>query len=525
MTGLDTELDTEEEPMGEHAGELLTRRTRLTPDREALYDVPSGKRFTYRQLNERACRVANYLQSELGVKKGDRIGLIAQNGVHFVDLTYGLAKIGAILVPFNWRIKPYELQYMNNDCNPSLMIVGPQFASLVNDSKSGMSCKRFISLEGAKIDSVCTYEQMLEAGSPSEPARPQLDDDDPLFILYTSGTTGKSKGAVIPHRQFLWNCINTVISWGLSESDVSIVLTPMYHAGGLNIFLSPLLYAGGRMIIESDFDPDLSLKHIQEEKCTTVLGVPTLFKMWHDCQSYKSADFSNIRFLVNGGAAIPVELMDAWRAEKHVVFRQGYGLTEVGVNCMSMTNEESVKYNGSVGKPIFHTEVKLIDADGNEVPPETPGELCIKGPTTCLGYWNNPEATDKALIDGWFHTGDMAKRNAEGFIYIIGRYKDMIKSGGENIYAAEVEAVFRDHPAVADCALIGKPDPKWDEVGVMVVVLEKGKTATEAELIAFCKERLANYKVPKQVIFADSLPYSAYGKIQKAELKKKYLGI
>ena len=159
------------------------------------------------------------------------------------------------------------------------------------------------------------------------------------------------------------------------------------------------------------------------------------------------------------------------------------------------------------------------------MPPETPGELCIKGPTTCLGYWNNPEATDKALIDGWFHTGDMAKRNAEGFIYIIGRYKDMIKSGGENIYAAEVEAVFRDHPAVADCALIGKPDPKWDEVGVMVVVLEKGKTATEAELIAFCKERLANYKVPKQVIFADSLPYSAYGKIQKAELKKKYLGI
>jgi len=254
-----------------------------------------------------------------------------------------------------------------------------------------------------------------------------------------------------------------------------------------------------------------------------VLGVPTLFKLWHDCDSYKAADFSTVRFLVNGGASIPVELMDAWRAEKHVVFRQGYGLTECGVNCMSMTNEESTKYNGSVGKPIFHSEVKLFDPDGKEVGPEESGELCIKGPTTCLGYWNNPEATKKALIDGWFHTGDMAKRNAEGYIYIIGRYKDMIKSGGENIYAAEVEAVFRDHPAVADCALIGKPDPKWDEVGLMIVVLEKGMTATEAELLAFCKERIANYKVPKQVIFADSLPYSAYGKIQKSELKKKYL--
>lgn len=510
--------------MGEHAGELLTRRARLTPDREAVYDVPGNRRYTYRELNERACRLANYLRSEMGIRRGDRVGIIAQNGIHFVDLLYGLAKIGAILVPFNWRVKPYELQYMSNDCEPSAMICGPQFAGLIKASKDGMSCSRFISLQGADIDAACTYEHMIEAGSPEEPPRPaDLGEDDPLCILYTSGTTGKSKGAVIPHRQVLWNCINTVISWGLSESDVSSVFTPMYHAGGLFIFLTPLLYAGGRIFIESEFDPDRTIAHIREEKCTVVLGVPTLFKMWHECDSYKDADFSGVRFFVNGGAAIPVELMDAWRAEKNVVFRQGYGLTECGVNCMSMTNEESTKYNGSVGKPIFHSEIRLLDPEGREVPPEEPGELCIKGPTTCLGYWKNVEATKKALVDGWFHTGDMAKRNAEGYIYIIGRYKDMIKSGGENIYAAEVEGVFRDHPAVAECALIGKPDPKWDEVGLMIVVLEKGMRATEAELIAFCKERLANYKVPKQVIFADSLPYSSYGKIQKSELKKKYL--
>ena len=508
----------------EHMGEILTRRMRLTPDREAIYDVPSERRFTYRQLNERACGVANYLRGELGIKKGDRVGILAKNGIHFVDLMYGLAKIGATLVPFNWRLKPYELQYMSNDCAPEVMICGPQFTDLVEESKAGMSCKRFISLDGAKLDSVCDYETMIERGAKTEPERPaDLSEDDPLFILYTSGTTGKSKGAVIPHRQMLWNCINTVISWGLSERDVSPVFTPMYHAGGLFIFLAPLLYAGGRVIIESEFDPERTIAHIQGEGCTVVLGVPTLYKMWYDSAAFKTADFSNVRFFVNGGAAIPVELMDAWRAEKHVIFRQGYGLTEVGVNCMSMTNEESTRYNGSVGKAIFHTEIMLLGPDGKEVPPETPGELCIKGPTVCLGYWNNYEATKKSIIDGWFHTGDMAKRNAEGYIYIIGRYKDMIKSGGENIYAAEVEAVFRDHPAVADCALIGKPDPKWDEVGLMIVVLQKGASATAEELIAFCKERIANYKVPKFVEFTEALPYSSYGKIQKAELRKQFL--
>jgi fatty-acyl-CoA synthase len=451
------------------------------------------------------------------------VGILAQNGVHFVDLMYGLAKIGAVLVPFNWRLKPYELQYMSNDCAPEVLICAPQFAELLMNSKSGMSCRRYISLDGADIGAVCSYEDMLAEGSPAEPPRPAISEDDPLFILYTSGTTGKSKGAVIPHRQMLWNCINTVISWGLSESDVSPIFTPLYHAGALFIFLAPLLYCGGRVVIERQFEPDLTIRHIMEEKCTVVLGVPTLYQMWYNCASFKTADFSKVRYFVNGGAAIPVELMDAWRAEKGVTFRQGYGLTECGVNCMSMTNEESTRYNGSVGKPIFHSEIKLFDPEGREVGVDEPGELCIKGPTTCLGYWNNAEATAKSLVDGWFHTGDMARRNADGFFYIIGRYKDMIKSGGENIYAAEVEAVFRDHPGVAECALIGEPDEKWGEVGLMIVVLKKGAGATEGELIAFCKERIANYKVPKRVVFADALPYSSYGKIVKAELRQKYL--
>jgi fatty-acyl-CoA synthase len=510
--------------MSEHVGELLTRRSSLTPDREALFDVPGQRRYTYRELNERACRLANEMGKRFGIKKGDRVGIIAQNGVHYVDLMYGLAKIGAVLVPFNWRIKAVELEYMANDCLPEVMICARDFAELLGEARAKLGCRRYVSLGGAELACDCRYEEMIAAGSTLEPARPSdLSEEDPLLILYTSGTTGKSKGAVIPHRQVLWNCINTVISWGLDERDVAPVLTPLYHAGALFIFLAPLFYNGGRVVIAGAFDPDRTIDLIVKERCTVVLGVPTLFRLWYDCASFKAADFSSVRFFVNGGAAIPTELMEAWRDEKGVVFRQGYGLTEVGVNCMSMTNEESRKYAGSVGKPIFHSEIRLLGEDGREVRAGESGEICIKGPTTCLGYWNNPEATAAALVDGWFHTGDMASRNEEGFIYIRGRYKDMIKSGGENVYAAEVETAFREHPAVAECALIGKPDPKWDEVGFMIVVLKKGAAAEAEELIAFCRARIANYKVPKEVVFADALPYSPYGKIMKAELRAKYL--
>ena len=510
--------------MSEHAGELLTRRARLTPDREALLDGTTNLRYTYRELNERASRIANALVGRFGIKKGDRVGIIAQNGVHYVDLMYGLAKIGAILVPFNWRLKPLELEYAANDCSPEIIICAEGFADLLQSARPRLSCKHYVTLGRVDIPAEARYEDLLAQASPQEPPRPSgLGEDDPLFILYTSGTTGKSKGAVIPHRQMLWNCINTVISWGLSESDCSPIFTPLYHAGALFVFLAPLLYCGGRVIIEKEFDPEKAIALIERERCTVVLGVPTLYRLWYDCPSYKKADFSSIRFFVNGGAAIPTELMEAWREDKGVVFRQGYGLTEAGVNCMSMTNEESTRYAGSVGKPIFHSEIRLLDETGREVAAGEPGEICIKGPTTCLGYWNNPAATAAALQDGWFHTGDMAMRNEEGFIYIRGRYKDMIKSGGENIYSAEVETAFREHPAVLECALIGKPDPKWDEVGLMIVVLKKGCAASAPELLAFCKERIANYKVPKEIIFAEALPYSPYGKVVKAELRAKYL--
>lgn len=253
-----------------------------------------------------------------------------------------------------------------------------------------------------------------------------------------------------------------------------------------------------------------------------ILGVPTLFQMWMNSPNFADADFSHVHFFVSGGAPCPVSLIRAWQEAKGVVFRQGYGLTEVGTNCFSMTDEESALKAGTVGKPIFHSQMRLVDQRGNDVPVGETGELLIAGPHVCLGYWNNPEATRESLVDGWFHTGDMARMDQDGFFTIAGRYKDMIISGGENVYAAEVESVFREHPAVEDAALIGRPDEKWGEVGVIVVTLKADRSATPEELQEFCRVRLARYKVPKEVIFSPGLPYSPYGKVIKAELKRQY---
>ncbi len=522
-----------------HAADLMTNRARLTPDREALLMLPTGRRYAYAELNARANRLANWMRV-LGVEKGDRVSILAHNGIEYLDLFYGLAKIGAILAPLNWRLAARELVYIVNDCQPKVLLCGPEFTDMLAEMRPEIEVAHYIGLEGAEFDGALDYDTELAAASGAEPLRPSLDPDDTYAILYTSGTTGRPKGAMIPHRQILWNAINTVASWGLIETDVSPVFTPLFHAGGLFAFLTPLYYVGGRVLLFRTFDLDAIFQAILDEECTVVLGVPTIFRLFISHPGFAEADFRHVRFFINGGAALPVDLAHDWLAAKGGVFRQGYGLTEVGANCFSMTDEESVPKLGSVGKPIFHSKMRLIDPiTGQDVPVGQEGELRIWGPHVCTGYWRNPEATAESLwydpeilrqgsgqaaAGPWFCTGDMARMDEDGFYTIIGRYKDMIKSGGENIYAAEVEAVFREHPAVADAALIGMPHETWGEVGLMVVVLEDGAAATEEELRAFCGEHLARFKIPKQVVFAGELPYSSYGKVLKADLKKRYLG-
>jgi fatty-acyl-CoA synthase len=513
-----------------HAADLMTNRARLTPAREAMLSMPDGERYTYAELNARANRLANWMR-QLGVEKGDRVSILAYNGIAYVDLFYGLAKIGAILAPLNWRLVAPELIYIVNDCRPDVLICGPEFTGVLAEMRPKIDVPTYIGVEGAEFQGALDYDAGLASASDAEPERPDLEADDTYAILYTSGTTGRPKGAMIPHRQVLYNCLNTIASWGLTETDVSPVFTPLFHAGGLFAFFTPLFYIGGRILLFRTSDLDAIFRAILDEKCTVVLGVPTIFRMFMDHPGFHDADFRHVRFFISGGAPLPPELVHDWLRTKGGVFRQGYGLTEVGANCFSMTDGESVQKLGSVGKPIFHSKMRLVNPHtGQDVPLGQEGELLIWGPHVCTGYWRNPEASAESLwydpetgSGPWFHTGDMARMDEDGFYYLIGRYKDMIKSGGENIYAAEVEGVLAEHPAVREAALIGMPHEKWGEVGLMVVVMEEGQTATEQELKAFCGDHLARYKIPKKVVFANALPYSPYGKVQKVKLKERYL--
>jgi len=514
-----------------HAADLMTNRARLTPDREAMLTLPGGTRYTYAELNVRANRLANWMRA-LGVEKGDRVSILAYNSIEYIDLFYGLAKIGGILAPLNSRLVARELVYIVNDCQPKVLLCAPEFTDILAEMRPEIDVAHYVGTESAEFEGALDYDAELSAASTAEPERPPLDADDTYAILYTSGTTGRPKGAMIPHRQILYNCLNTTASWGLTENDISPVFTPLFHAGGLFAFMTPLFYVGGRIVLFRTTDLDAIFHTILDEKCTVVLGVPTIFRMFMNHPGFPAANFDHVRFFISGGAPLPPELVHEWLAAKGGVFRQGYGLTEVGANCFSMTDEESVPKLGSVGKPIFHSKMRLMNpATGQDVPIGEEGELRIWGPHVCTGYWRNPEASAESLwydpIDDsgpWFCTGDMFRMDEDGFYYIIGRYKDMIKSGGEHIYAAEVEAVFREHPAVADAALIGMPHETWGEVGLMVVVLKEGQAATDDELKSFCGEHLARFKIPKQVVFAEGLPYSSYGKVIKSELKKQYVG-
>ncbi len=507
------------------ANYLLAKRAELTPGRPALHDLGTGTRYSFAQLDDRANRVANWLLG-LGITHGDRVCLLAPNSVIYSDLLHACLKIGAVFTPLNWRLAAPELVYIVNNCTPQVLIVAPEFTAVYAQMAAQLTIPHLATCEGAELPDALIYEETLDQASPAPPTPPApIQPDDPACILYTSGTTGRPKGALIPQRQILWNAINTVVSWGLTSEDISPIFTPMFHSGGLFVFLTPLHYVGGQVIITRTFELEESLRVIEQEGCTVILGVPTIFQMWLDSPAFAQTSFASVRWFISGGAPCPPELAQAWQQATGRVLRQGYGLTEVGTNCFTMTDEEAQMLVGSVGQPIFHSEMKLVNEAGQDVPQGEIGELLIAGPHVCAGYLHNPEATAVSIQNGWFHTGDMARQDETGYFYIVGRFKDMIISGGENVYAAEVEAIFREHTAVQECALIGLPDDTWGEVGLMITVLDKNCPATPEladELRAFCKAQLASYKVPKQIIFVPELPYSPYGKVEKLVLKEKY---
>lgn len=481
------------------AGDLLGERARLTPDKIALVEVRSGRRFTYAELDQRAVALARWWNG-LGIEKGERVGILSENRVEYVAAFFAAGKSGVALVPLNTRLAAGELAAVIDDADVRLVMHSSQLA-----------CPgRAVALEEIPFEASAEFRAVA------------CEPEDLWCLLYTSGTTGRPKGVMLPHRMIIWNAYNTVASWQLREDDVAPVFTPMYHAGGLAVFLTPLVAIGGAVVLHERFDAAEVWRAIERERATVIFGVPTTFKMMVEAREFATADVGRVRWCISGGAPLPRYLIDRYQ-ERGLAFKQGYGLTEAGVNCFAMTAEEAARKAGSIGKPMMFAEAQICDPDGGELPAGETGELWLRGPHVCRGFWRQPEATAEAIgPDGWLHTGDLAHRDADGFFFIDGRIKDMYISGGVNVYPAEIENVLLQHPKVEDAAVVGVPDVTWGEAGAAFVVARAGAGISANQVLSFLESKLARYKLPKSVHFLDVLPRTAYGKVVKAELREWY---
>ncbi|HEY9522158.1 MAG TPA: long-chain fatty acid--CoA ligase [Thermopolyspora sp.] len=488
-------------------GSWPARRARMSPHRVAL--SYAGRDLTYGDLRERVDRLASALRG-LGVGRGDRVCYLGLNHPALVETLFAVSALGAVFVPLNTRLAAPELRFIVGDCRADVLIYGAEH----KDVAAELDVPHRVAVADG-------YEQLLAAGAPA-PIDEPVAQDDLCLIMYTSGTTGRPKGAMLSHANLTWNAFNLLIDVDQHTSDITLVSAPLFHIAALAQTLLPAVLKGGRVILEPSFDVDRAFDLIESERVTVMFGVTAMFNFIAQSPRWPGADLSSLRNLLCGGAPIPEQLIRTYQ-ERGLTFLQGYGMTETSPGALFLGAEDSVRKAGSAGVPCFFTDVRVIDMAGADVAPGEPGEVIVRGPNVMMGYWELPEETRKVVTDdGWFHSGDIAVPDDEGYIRIADRVKDMIISGGENVYPAEVEAVLYGHPAVAECAVIGVPDDKWGEVGKVVVALRAGATADVAELLAYFDGRLARYKIPKSVEFVDALPRNAAGKILKAELRRAY---
>ncbi|NDJ78648.1 MAG: long-chain fatty acid--CoA ligase [Chloroflexi bacterium] len=508
-----------------YIGDTLARRAIYTPDRLAVVDAGKANRphYTYAQMNKRANRLANWLQTEAGVGMGDRVGIIAHDGVEYLDAFFACGKLGAILACYNWRMHWRELVQVINDTKPKVIIFSDEFKDHVARLlPAAPSVTHTLHIEGEGTGNSQHFETTLQSGDPAPVITEALDKEDTATLIFTGGTTGLPKGARISHRMIAWNTLNTMIH-DILPGDTTVNVFPMFHTGGLLVYTMPLMIAGGTVVLVRRFDPELVLSLLEEYHADFFAGVPTMYQMLTQAPNWDSVDLSSLRFCTSGGAPLPVTLVETFGADKNVRFKQGFGMTEFGPGIFALAPEDAIRKAGSIGRPNFFVDARVVDADNQPLGPNQVGELVLKGPSFCSGYFNMPEAMEDVVDeDGWFHTGDLAQYDDEWYFTIVDRKKDMFISGGENIYPAEIEQALYRHPAVHQCAVIGVPDEKWGEVGKACVVLKPDASVSADELLAFLRDQLAGFKVPKSVAFLDALPISAAGKILKRELRDQY---
>jgi len=496
----------------------IIHHARLRPEKAAAVDLATGRRLSYAQLDERIARLAGHLRSVRGVSRGDRVAVLAANSTDVFEIQFACARLGAVFVPLNWRLTVAELRFIIGDASPVVLIHGDDFADAAAELERLCGLRHLIALGSSASD----YERAIAASPPLTIAEP-VSHDDLSTIMYTSGTTGLPKGAMITHGMTFWNAVNLGGPAYVTPSTVLLTVLPLFHTGGLNCYANPVFHAGGTVLVMRSFEPAAALRLIDDPAVgiTHFFGVPANYQFMAQHPAYAETDFSRLVVAGVGGAPMPVPLLEIWQ-KRGVALQQGYGMTETSPAVLVLDVEDAARKAGSAGKPVLHTEVRIMREDGKDAAPGDIGELLVKGPNITPGYWNRPEANRTSFTDGWLHTGDAARVDEEGFYYIVDRWKDMYISGGENVYPAEVENVLYQLPAIAEAAVIGVPDAVWGEVGRAIVVLKPGQTIAEADIMAHCRANLARFKLPRSVLFTDTLPRNATGKVHKPTLREKF---
>ncbi len=492
---------------------------RRAPERLALVDLHSGRRHNWRTFDGRIDALSSGMQACHRIGRGDRVAVLMRNSIDVFTIQFACWRLGAIFVPLNWRLTRRELTEICADCSPKLLIAGPEYHEVAAAAlPPGTACLPFD--DGA----AGLFEDLAGATVPG-PAPLRLNHDDLAAIIYTSGTTGRPKGALITHGMVFWNAVNLGLPSQVDRATVHLTVLPLFHTAGLNAYGNVVVHAGGVNVVMREFDPGRMLHVISDADLgiTHTYMVPSGYQFMLDCTDFARADLSRLRIAGTGGSPCSRALLKVW-ADRGVALQQGYGMTETSPTVMLLDTERAIAKLGSAGLPALHTEVRLVDERGARIDrPDVTGEIQVRGPNVTPGYWNAPDVTADAFADdGWFRTGDAAHCDADGFYFIVDRWKDIYISGGENVSPAEVEHVLQALPEIAEAAVIGVPDNRWGEVGQAVLALREGATLSTEAVISHCRRHLAGYKIPRHVRFAPQLPRTASGKVQKHVLRAQY---
>lgn len=498
-----------------------------SPDHPALIDGDTGRTSTFRELDERVVRLASALRGR-GVREGDRVAVFSINSPEMLELFLAVAKLGAITVMVNFRFTAPEVRYILEDSGAVLLLASSPLEGTARAAAEGTEVRDIIGLATAAQRSAgehVGFDALLEEGS-TDIDLPDVDPDSTATLMYTSGTTGAPKGAILTHANLFWDAIyHNAVENGLNRFDVNLVTAPLFHVGALAVYTLPSLYWGASNVVLESFAPSTWAAAVQQHRVTKAFAVPTMWSAILGSGELKKHDVSSLDVAISGGAPCPIPVIEGLRA-KGVKFTEGFGMTETAAAASTLPSEYVTSHAGSVGRPSLHVDFRVVDPAGEDVPQGEVGELIIRGPSVSPGYWNRPDANAESHRDGWFYSGDLARVDADGFYYLVDRKKDMVISGGENVFPIEIEQVLYGHPAIAEVSVIGTPDDKWGETVTAVIVPKEGagtdETALADDITAYARERLAGFKVPRRFHFAEELPRTATGKVRKVELRHTY---